>query len=64
MTDWNNEQWKIVLLSKATGSQTHILSKFELSTGKKTHQHFLLVTENKQKYRLEKMKAVLTVSGF
>lgn len=31
LTDWNHEQWKTALLSKATGSKTHILSKSELS---------------------------------
>lgn len=31
LTDWNYEQWKTALLSKATGSKTHILSKSELS---------------------------------
>lgn len=35
-----------------------------ISRGKKIHKHFLLVTENKQQYRLEKMNAIFIVSGF
>lgn len=35
-----------------------------ISRGKQIYKHFLLVTENKRKYGLEKMNAIFIVSGF
>lgn len=35
-----------------------------ISRGKKIHKHFVLVTENKQTNRLEKMNAIFILSGF
>lgn len=61
--EWDGQR-RTALLSRATGSQTHVL--FDVQTtarAEKIRNHFLLVPKDKRKYGLKKMNAVFIVSN-